>query len=162
MSNNIPLDPKLDLNFERDVDVSPEAIYKAWTTPELLKQWFTPSPWKTIEAELDVRPGGIFRTTMLSPEGKEFPNYGSFLEAIPNKRLVFTNLMGPGFRPLAVDNNGFAFTGIITLAPGGNGTKYRATVLHADEAGAKKHAAMGFEQGWSKALDQMVALIKKI
>lgn len=40
-------------------------------------------------------------------------------------------------------------------------TYYRATVIHADEAGCRTHAAMGFEQGWSVALDQLVAMVKR-
>ena len=48
------------------------------------------------------------------------------------------------------------------MAPhGDNGTRYRATVIHADEAGCQKHTAMGFEGGWGTALDQLVAMVKK-
>ena len=59
--------PKLDLTFERIVDVPKELVWRAWTEPALLKQWFCPLPWKTIDAEMDLRPGGMFRTTMQSP-----------------------------------------------------------------------------------------------
>ena len=74
--------PKTDLVLERVVDVPPELVWAAWTQPEHLKNWFTPAPWKTIDAEIDLRPGGIFRTTMLSPEGQQFPNVGCYLEVI--------------------------------------------------------------------------------
>jgi uncharacterized protein YndB with AHSA1/START domain len=54
------------------------------------------------------------------------------------------------------------FTAKVEFEPhGANGTKYRATVIHADEAGCQKHAAMGFEGGWGAALDQLVAMVKK-
>jgi len=43
----------------------------------------------------------------------------------------------------------------------GSGTKYTSTVIHADEAGCKKHAAMGFKESWGKALDQLIALARK-
>ena len=61
-------DPRLDLNFERVVDLPPALIWAAWTEPEHLTHWFTPVPWKTVECEIDLRPGGIFRTVMRSPE----------------------------------------------------------------------------------------------
>jgi uncharacterized protein YndB with AHSA1/START domain len=53
------------------------------------------------------------------------------------------------------------FTAVLELADDGPGTRYTATVIHADEAGCKTHAAMGFEGGWGMALDQLVAMIKK-
>src|SRR4051812_21279144 len=48
-----PLDPKTDLVLERVVDVAPELVWKAWTTPDDLKRWFTPAPWKTVDCEID-------------------------------------------------------------------------------------------------------------
>jgi len=96
---SITPDPNLDLVFEKTVDVPAARIWAAWTTPELLVQWFTPAPWKTTEADLDLRPGGHFTTVMVSPDGEQFPNTGCFLEIIPNRRLVFTNALAPGFRP---------------------------------------------------------------
>ena len=54
----------------------PNSSGRAWTTPEHLKKWFTPAPWTTVDCEIDLRPGGIFRTVMRSPEGQEFPNVG--------------------------------------------------------------------------------------
>jgi uncharacterized protein YndB with AHSA1/START domain len=50
---------------------------------------------------------------------------------------------------------------MIELADHKQGTRYTATVIHADEGGCKRHAAMGFEQGWGAALDQLVAMVKK-
>ncbi len=66
--------PELDLVLERTVDVAPELVWRAWTTPELLLQWFTPKPWSTTACEIDLQPGGRFDTTMRSPEGAEHPN----------------------------------------------------------------------------------------
>ncbi len=160
---------KLDLTFERIVDVPHDLVWRAWTEPELIKQWFCPLPWMTIEAEVDVRPGGIFRTVMQSPEGDKHPNMGCFLETVKNERIVWTNALLPGFRPALPhvpchdeEQTMFMFTAKVEIAPHGeNGTRYRATVIHADEAGAKKHADMGFEGGWGTALDQLVAMVKR-
>jgi uncharacterized protein YndB with AHSA1/START domain len=164
----LQINPMLDLAFERIVDVPKELVWQAWTTPDLIKQWFTPAPWKTIECEIDLRPGGIFRTVMLSPEGQEFPNQGCYLEVFKNERLVWTNALTAGFRPAFSSGDkadsavGFAFTAAIALAAQGSGTKYTATVIHADEAACRQHAEMGFHEGWGKALDQLVALISKM
>lgn len=160
-------DPKLDLTFERIVEVSPELVWAAWTQSAHLKNWFTPAPWTTVDCEIDLRPGGIFRTVMRSPEGQEFPNAGCYLEIISNEKLVWTNALAPGFRPAKVsatevaDCGAFVFTAVISLEPQGNGTKYKALVMHGDEDGRKKHEEMGFHEGWGKALDQLVAHMKK-
>lgn len=160
-------DAKFDLSFTRIVDVPRPLVWRAWTEPELLKPWFCPLPWKTIDCEIDLRPGGIFRTTMQSPEGKEFPGTGCYLEVKPHEKLVWTNALLPGYRPSYVpekcctDDTGFMFTAVLELADHAQGTRYTATVIHADEAGCKKHAAMGFESGWGTALDQLVAMIKQ-
>ncbi len=155
------LDPKTDLVLERVVDVAPELVWKAWTMPEYLKQWFTPAPWKTVGCEIDLKPGGKFHTVMESPEGQQFPNTGCYLEVVPNRRLTWTGALLPGFRPA---NHGpdvpFVFTAIIEIEPHGAGTKYTATALHSTEEGRSKHEAMGFHHGWGAALDQLVALAK--
>jgi uncharacterized protein YndB with AHSA1/START domain len=157
-------DPRLDLVLERVVDVPSHLVWAAWTTPEHIKQWFTPAPWKTVDCEIDLRPGGIFRTVMRSPEGQEFPNTGCILEILPNEKLVWTSALAPGFRPvvaLASQHVPFQFTAIIALEAQGSRTKYTATVIHGDEDACKKHEAMGFHHGWGKALDQLVALFSK-
>ncbi len=153
-------DPKLDLVLERVVDVPPELVWKAWTTPEMLKMWFTPAPWTTPEVEVDLRPGGIFRNVMQSPEGERMTNGGSYLEVVPNERLVWTSALLPGFRPVPPRASFPHITAAILLAPEGSGTKYTAVVMHPTEEGCKQHVAMGFYNGWGTALDQLVALIK--
>ncbi len=157
-------DAQLDLSFERIVDVPVEAVWEAWTVPEKLLPWFCPLPWRTTECEIDLRPGGLFRSVMVGPEGQRFDNLGCFLEVIPNERLAWTNALKPGFRPALGPTAGgggeFAFTAIISLARHGGGTKYSARVVHGSVADRNTHAAMGFEQGWGKALDQMVSMIK--
>ena len=149
----IGFDPALDLVLERVVDVPRELVWRAWTNPEDLKQWFAPLPWRTVYCEIDLRLGGMFRTIMRSPEGQDFPNEGCYLDVVPNERLVWTDALRPGYRP---SEKPF-FTAVITLETHGTGTRYTATALHRDVAGRTQHEAMGFHGGWSTALDQLVA-----
>jgi uncharacterized protein YndB with AHSA1/START domain len=156
------IDPKLDLVFERIVDVSPELVWMAWTQPDHLKKWFTPAPWTTVDCEIDLRPGGVFRTVMRSPEGEDFPNLGCYLEIVPNRKLVWTDALEAGFRPSRQETKlPFRFTATVLLDPHGKGTKYRAIVMHKDEESRNKHDAMGFQAGWGKALEQLVEHVKK-
>lgn len=157
--------PELDLVFERTVEVAPELVWMAWTQPEHLKHWFTPAPWTTVDCEIDLRPGGIFRTTMRSPEGEEFPNLGCYLEVVANRRLVWTDALEPGFRPSRVDPGPhcpFKFTATILLEPAGRGTRYTAIVQHKDAASRGRHEEMGFHDGWGAALEQLVAHVRTV
>lgn len=156
ISSTLKFDPKLDLLLERDIDVPPDLVWTVWTTPKHLRHWFVPKPWTITDCEIDLRPGGMCRTVMRSPEGEEFPNLGCYLEIVPNQRLVFTDAMLPGFRPSL---NPF-FTAILSLEPKGSGTRYTAMAIHRDEDGRKKHEDMGFHHGWGTVVTQMVEYIK--
>jgi uncharacterized protein YndB with AHSA1/START domain len=155
------VDPALDLELNREVDVPPELVWKAWTTPDLLKQWFAPKPFEMPDCEMDVRPGGIFRTVMRSPDGDEFGGVGCYLEVVPNERLVWTSVLAPGYRPQPADD--LPFTAIIELQPtGSGGTRYRAIAIHQSPEHNKQHADMGFIEGWGACLDQLVELVKTL
>lgn len=157
------IDPKLDLVLERSVDVSPELVWLAWTQPEHVKKWFTPAPWTTVECEIDLHPGGLFRTVMRSPEGENYPNLGCYLDVVPNRKLIWTDALETGFRPAPRNVHlGFHFTAAILLEPKGKGTTYTAIAMHSDEESRKKHDAMGFQDGWGKALDQLVEHVKTV
>ena len=149
--------PQTDLMLERVTDVSPALIWAAWTQPEHLKQWFAPKPWTTPECQIDLRVGGLCRTTMRSPEGQEFPNAGCYLEIVENQKLVFTDALGENFRP---GEKPF-FTVSINMEPHGSGTKYTVIAMHKDEAGRQTHEEMGFHTGWGICYDQMIELLQK-
>ncbi|WP_326563913.1 SRPBCC family protein [Micromonospora peucetia] len=153
------VNPDLDLVLERTVDVAPELVWKAWTTPELIVRWFAPRPWSTSSCEIDLQPGGRFNTVMRSPEGEDYPSTGCILVVEEGSTLVFTSGLGPGFRPQVVTGD-FPFTAVIRIEPAGNGTRYTATAVHADASAKKSHEEMGFAEGWSAALDQLVEVVK--
>ena len=151
---------ELDLILEKTLPLAPEWIWRAYTEPELLKQWFCPRPWTVSDCELDVRPGGICSTTMRSPEGVLFPNVGCYLETDKNKKLVWTNTMLPGFRPAptVADPAHFEFSAVILLNEIPGGTRYTAIVTHGTKEHRAIHDKMGFYEGWGIVLDQLVEL----
>jgi uncharacterized protein YndB with AHSA1/START domain len=153
-------DPVLDLRLELRVACSPDHLWRGYTDPALLMQWFCPRPWRVTSCDLDLRPGGAFRTVMEGPAGEREDNAGCFLELVPGRRVVWTNALEPGFRPApdTGDGVGFVFTAIVEFEPAPEGALYRATVCHRTPADRERHAAMGFTEGWSAALAQLVAL----
>src|SRR3954466_4127568 len=80
-----------ELVITRVLNAPPEKVYRAWTEPELLKQWFAPKPYTTPIVEMDVRPGGSAYFVMRGPDGKDLPNRGVYLEVVPNQKLVSTD-----------------------------------------------------------------------
>lgn len=155
------VDPALDLVIDRKLPVAPELVWRAWTEPDLLKQFFTPRPWATTECEIELRPGGVFRTVMQSPEGDEFDNSGCYLDIVPNERLVWTSALRAGFRPCPATNaHDLAMTAVIEIRPDGEGTHYRAIAMHADQPTQQRHHEMGFHDGWGTVVDQLVELMQ--
>ena len=154
-------DADLDLLLFRELPLTTHQVWRAWTEPELLKQWFTPAPWRTVECEIDLRPGGIFRTVMAGPDGESGGGTGCYLEVLPNERLVWTGALLPGFRPAVVEDGVPVFTARIDMEPMPDGCRYAVTARHATAEAAGAHRDMGFEAGWGAALDQMVALMQR-
>jgi uncharacterized protein YndB with AHSA1/START domain len=144
-----------DLILQRKVAAPAARVYRAWTDPEILKQWFAPAPWTTPVAELDVRPGGSSLIVMRSPEGAEFPNRGVYLEVVPNERLVFTNAYTRAWEPSEKPT----MTVILTFTPDGAQTQYAARVRHWTLADREAHEKMGFHQGWALCAEQLVAAL---
>ncbi len=96
-------DPKLDLVLDQcrrcPTRKKKKLVWAAWTTPEHLRHWFVPKPWTITDCEVDLRPGGLFRSVRRSPEGQEFPNIGCYLDIVPNERMIWTDALLPGYRP---------------------------------------------------------------
>jgi uncharacterized protein YndB with AHSA1/START domain len=155
--NRAPLSNR-ELVLTRVINAPREKVYRAWTEPELLKQWFAPAPWTTPVAETDVRPGGSNLIVMRGPDGTEFPNRGVYLEVVPHERLVMTDAYTTAWEPSAKP----FMTVILTFEDEGGKTKYTARVRHWTEADREQHEQMGFHQGWALCTDQLAALVARI
>jgi len=147
-----------ELVLTRLIDAPREKLWRCWTEPKLMVQWFTPAPWKTIHAETDVRPGGSSYIVMQGPDGTEMPNRGVYLEVIRNEKLVFTDAYTKAWEPSAKP----FFTGVLTFEDQGGKTLYTARALHWSQEDCDTHDKMGFHQGWGIATDQMAALARTL
>ena len=143
-----------ELSITRLIDVPREKLFRCWTEPALIVQWFTPPPWKTIHAETDVRAGGSSLVVMQGPDGTEMPNRGVYLEVVKNEKLVFTDAYTSAWVPSGKP----FFTCVLTFENEGGKTRYTARALHWTAEDCKSHEDMGFHQGWGIAADQLAAL----
>ena len=147
-----------ELVLTRLIDAPREKLYRAWTDPILLKQWFAPLPYTTPVAELDVRPGGAAFIVMRGPDGKDLPNHGVYLEVVPNQRLVSTDAYTKAWEP---SEKPF-MTLILTFEDEGGKTRYTARARHWTVADRETHEKMGFHQGWGICTDQLTALVARL
>ncbi len=147
------------LSIERTLKAPRMHIWRCWTEPELLKQWFCPKPWTVCHAEMDVRAGGSSNIVMQGPDGQQIPNPGVYLEVISGRKLVFTDAFTSAWVP-----SGKPFmVGEIVLEDTPEGyTHYIAKALHWSEEDRKTHEQMGFHAGWNIAADQLEALAQTL
>ena len=155
MSCTFPLpETSFELSLTRLIDAPRDKLFRCWTEPALLVQWFTPPPWKTTHADTDVRVGGSSNIVMQGPDGTEMPSRGVYLEVVNNEKLVFTDAYTSAWVPSGKP----FFTCVLTFEDEGGKTRYTARALHWTAEDCKSHEDMGFHEGWGVCTDQLAAL----
>jgi uncharacterized protein YndB with AHSA1/START domain len=76
----------------REFDAPRNLVYKAWTTPELVKRWWGAKRGEVTVAEIDLRVGGKWRYVGVTPDGTEVGFHGEYREIVPNERIVSTEV----------------------------------------------------------------------
>jgi uncharacterized protein YndB with AHSA1/START domain len=148
-----------ELVLTRILNAPRASVFRAWTEPALLKQWFAPRPYTVTVAEMDLRPGGASMIVMRDPQGNELPNPGVVLEVVKNERIVFTDAYTqawlPSPRPF--------MTAVIRFEDAGPGkTLYTARALHWSAADREEHEKMGFHEGWGLCAQQLEEVAAKL
>ncbi|AZD09974.1 putative glutathione S-transferase-related transmembrane protein [Pseudomonas chlororaphis] len=152
-----PAPGQLELSISRLIDAPPGKLFRAWTEPQWLVQWWGPHGMTTPECEMDLWVGGQFRTLMRAPDGNEYPTMGVFLEIVAPRRLVFTDAFLPGWIP-----SGKAFMSAeVTFDDLDGKTLYTARAMHWSEEDRQAHEAMGFHEGWGQSLDRLESLVTR-
>lgn len=94
-SRQTPVKRKPDLVLTRIFDAPRELVFRAWTDPQHVAQWWGPDEFTVPHCELDVRPGGAILVLMRGPDGTMYPTEGIFQEVVEPERLVFTSFAYP-------------------------------------------------------------------
>lgn len=148
------------LTISRLIPAPPAVVWRAWSQAEHLAQWWIPKPIECQVVRLDLHPGGGFETRMRDGDGPFQPHLDAcFLDIQPERRLVFTTALRAGWQPV---EPWLALTAVITLEAVGTDTRYAAQVMHRSAEDSRKHADLGFEQGWGSVLDQLAAYVPQI
>ncbi len=141
------------VTLTRIFDAPRALVWKAWTDPKMMAQWFGPRGFTNPVCELNVRVGGSLRVVMRAPDGNEYPMKGEFREVTPPERLVFTNI--------AIDKDGNHLlegeTTVILSESGGKTTLMLQTHAIGLVPIAPQMLA-GMEAGWNQSIDKLAEL----
>ncbi|MCI0415876.1 SRPBCC family protein [bacterium] len=94
-----------EITGERIFDAPRQLVWKLWTDPDLIPQWWGPKKYKTTVEKMDFRPGGVWRFIQQEPNGNEYAFSGEYREIVPPERLVYTfnfEPIGPGHELIEV------------------------------------------------------------
>jgi uncharacterized protein YndB with AHSA1/START domain len=137
------------LLITREFDAPPELVFKAWTTPELVKRWWSAKRGEVTVAEIDLRVGGTWRWVMVTDEGGiEVAFHGEYREIVPGERLVSTE----AYEGIP-DPDGNASLNTMTLTDLGGRTRMEVLVEHKTPEGRDAQIASGMEAGMQDAFD---------
>jgi uncharacterized protein YndB with AHSA1/START domain len=136
----------------RVFDAPRELVWKAWTDPRHVAQWWGPKHFTNPVCELDVRPGGVFLVHMMGPDGTVYPSKGVFQEVVEPERLVFTST---AFED-ADGNPMLAARNTVTFEEQGGKTKLTLHAVVVKATPEVEEALAGMEQGWNESLDKLV------
>jgi uncharacterized protein YndB with AHSA1/START domain len=156
-TNNTKKDIKPEpLVISRIFDAPRGLVFKAWSSAEHMKRWFSPEGFTVPEAEIDFRPGGVFNVCMRSPEGQDYWSRGTFDEISPPERLAFTSaVIVGGSKKFTVDTT-------VTFEIHCTGTLMTVHQLHHIHDEAFLHAVKGAAEGWRTTLDKLEREVARI
>jgi uncharacterized protein YndB with AHSA1/START domain len=131
----------------REFDAPKHLVYKAWTTPELVKRWWSGERGEVTIAEIDLRVGGMWRYVMVADGGFEVAFHGEYREIVPNERIVSTEVYEGMPDAEALDT--------LTLTETDGRTTLSILVEHKNKEGRDAHINSGMESGMQEAMDRL-------
>jgi uncharacterized protein YndB with AHSA1/START domain len=131
----------------REFDAPRHLVYRAYTTPELIRRWWSGERGEVTSAEVDLRPGGTWRYVMIANGGFEVAFHGEYQEIVPDERIVTTDVF-EGMPDAA------ALTTTTFTANGGR-TTLSMLVQHSSQEYRDAHINSGMEGGMQEAMDKL-------
>jgi uncharacterized protein YndB with AHSA1/START domain len=129
----------------REFDAPKHLVYRAWTTPELVKRWWSANRGEVTIAEIDLRVGGVWRYVMVANGGFEVAFHGEYREIVPNERIVSTEVYEGMPEAEAVDT--------LTFTEVDGRTTLTLLVQHTSREFRDAHIDSGMEAGMQEAMD---------
>jgi uncharacterized protein YndB with AHSA1/START domain len=153
---------RAEIIITRVFDAPLELVWKAWTDPQHVAQWWGPRGFTTTVTELDLRPGGRWRYCMRGPEGTEHPVKGVFEEVVPKARIVTSNKFDDDFKHPTVTDLPSGLVTMYLFEDLGHQTRLTLRLLHPSVDDRRKHESMGVVAGWNSSLDCLAEHLVKL
>ena len=144
----VTLPTETQIRITREFDAPKHLVYKAWTTPELVRRWWTAKRGEMTVCEIDLRVGGAWRYVMVADGGFEVGFHGEYREIVPNERLVSTE----AYEGIP-DPDANASLNTLTLTEADGRTMLTVLVEHPTKEGRDAHVESGMEAGMQDAMD---------
>lgn len=162
--NSLPFDNTPSISIERTFDASVERVWRAWSEPELIKQWWGPSGFSTPTVKMNFRVGGQYTFAMKSPEGFISYSSGTYEKITPLKKIVCSDYFSDEFGKAISAKEAGMTTGewpnfmyiTVELKNAPEGT--RMTVTH---EGIPKSEHIACIDGWSSSFDRLQRLVER-
>ena len=152
----LPTDEQIIIT--REFDAPKHLVYKAWTTPELVKRWWSGLRGEMTLVEIDLRVGGTWRYVMIAHGGQEVGFHGEYREIVPNERLVSTEVYEG---PWPADGDP-AITTVTFIAIDGGGTRLEQLMQVGSREERDAIVATGMETGIHEQLDLLDELTREL
>ncbi|HEY5354338.1 MAG TPA: SRPBCC family protein [Streptosporangiaceae bacterium] len=138
----------------REFDAPARLVYRAWTTPELVRRWWSGDRGQMVSAEIDLRVGGTWRFVMTANAGFEVAFHGEYREIVPAERIVSTDVF-EGMPDAAAVNT-------ITFTEVDGHTTVRMLVQHTSQEHRDAHINSGMEDGLQVVLDLLEEVARSL
>lgn len=138
----------------REFEAPRHLVYRAWTTPELIKRWWSGERGEVTSAEVDLRVGGKWRYVMVAHGGFEVAFHGEYIEIVPNERIVSTEIYEGAPDSPAVNT--------FTLTEEAGRTTMTLLVQHENQADRDMHINSGMEAGMQESMDKLERVARSL
>lgn len=154
-TSSVPTQDDRTIVITRVFNAPRDLVWRVWTEPAHIAQWWGPKGFTTRVEEMDLRPGGQSRYVMVGPDGTEYPAEGVFREVVPPERIVTTDEFGEDYEQASgIDlPQGMVLTA--TFEALGDKTRLTLHIAHPTAEDKRKHEEMGVVAGWNSSFDCM-------
>ena len=150
----VTLPSETQILITREFDAPRHLVYRAYTTPELIKRWWSGNRGTVTSVEVDLRPGGTWRYVMTANPGFEVAFHGEYLEIVTGERIVATEVYEGAPDAAAVTTT--------TFAEYGGRTTLSMFVQHTSQQNRDLHLGSGMEAGMQESLNQLEEVARSL